>query len=321
MGARKVSKTWWMALLLVVFVAACGRERGTLAPTLTSISPNSGVQGQTVGVTLTGTNFATGATVGVGGALITVTNATVVSSTQITATFAIAANATPGAVSIRVTSSDITTNAVPFSIMSGLAVNSTSPADGAAGVAVNQTLTATFSETLNCATVTASTFTVAGPGGTPVTGVVSCSGTTATFTPAGVLASNTLYTATLTTGITDAEGDPLAGNFVMELYHRAPSCGDFHKPHEWRDRGADQSATHLRNLQSGDQLCNGHPVNLYRDGAGRNSRGRNNRLLGFDRRLYLLKRSCHQHPLYRHDYDRGDEWGRRTTGGQLCVEL
>ena len=222
MGAWKVSKTWWMALLLVVFVAACGRERGTLAPTLTAISPNSGVQGQTVGVTLTGTNFATGATVGVGGALITVTNTTVVSSTRITATFAIAANATLGAVNIRVTSSGITTNAVTFSITSGLAVISTSPADGAVDVTVNQPLTATFSETLNCATVTASTFTVAGPGGTPVTGAVSCSGTIATFTPAGVLSSNTLYTATLTTGITDAEGDPLAGNFVWSFTTAIP---------------------------------------------------------------------------------------------------
>ncbi len=211
-----------MALLLVVFAAGCGRESGTVPPTLSSISPNSGVQGQTVGVTLTGTNFATGATVGVGGALITVTNATVVSSTQITATFAIAANATPGAVSIRVTSSGITTNAVTFSIVSGLAVNSTSPANGAVDVAVNQPLTATFSETLNCATVTASTFTVTGPGGTPVTGAVSCSGTTATFTPAGVLVSNTLYTATLTTGITDAEGDPLASTFVWSFSTAPP---------------------------------------------------------------------------------------------------
>ena len=63
------------------------------APALTSIVPNGGVQGQTAGVTLTGTDFATGATVNVGGALITVTNTTVVSSTQIAATFAIAANA------------------------------------------------------------------------------------------------------------------------------------------------------------------------------------------------------------------------------------
>jgi len=222
MSTRKVSKMWLMALLLVVFVAGCGRERGTLSPTLTSISPNSGVQGQTVGVTLTGTNFATGARVNVGGALITVTNTAVLSGTRITATFAIAANATRGAVNISVTSSGITTNAETFTIVSGLAVNSTSPANGAAGVAVNQTLTATFSETLNCATVTASTFAVTGPGGTPVTGAVSCTGATATFTPAGVLASNTLYTAALTTGIADAEGDPLTSNFVWSFTTAPP---------------------------------------------------------------------------------------------------
>ena len=62
-------------------------------PTLTSISPNSGVQGQGVAVTLTGTNFIAGATIGVSGAGITVSNTTVASATQITATFTIAGNA------------------------------------------------------------------------------------------------------------------------------------------------------------------------------------------------------------------------------------
>ncbi len=90
MGTRKVSKMWFMALLLVVFVAGCGREQGTLPPTLTSISLNTGVQGQTVSVMLTGTNFATGATVNVSGTLVTVSNTTVVSSTEITAMFALA---------------------------------------------------------------------------------------------------------------------------------------------------------------------------------------------------------------------------------------
>ena len=105
MGTRKVSKLWFMALLLVGFVAGCGDERGAISPTLTSISPNAGAQGQTEGVTLTGTNFTTGATINTGGALITVTNTTVTSNTQITATFAIAANAVLGAANISVTSS------------------------------------------------------------------------------------------------------------------------------------------------------------------------------------------------------------------------
>jgi hypothetical protein len=87
---------WFMALLLVVFVAGCGREQGALAPTLSSISPNRGVQGQALGVTLTGTNFATGATVNVSGTLVTVSSTTVVSSTQITATFTIDKTAAVG---------------------------------------------------------------------------------------------------------------------------------------------------------------------------------------------------------------------------------
>jgi len=218
----RVNKMWFMALLLVVFVAGCGREQGILPPTLTSISPNRGARGQTVGVTLTGTSFATGATVNVSGTPVTVSNTAVVSSTQIIATFAIAANATLGDRNVTVTTSGATTNAVTFTIEPALAVISTIPTNGAVGVAVNQPLTATFGETLNCSTVTASTFTVAGPSGTPVTGTISCSGTTATFTPTNILASNTTYTATLTTGITDAEGDPLASNFVWSFATAPP---------------------------------------------------------------------------------------------------
>ena len=116
MGTREVSKTWFMALLLVVFVAGCGREGGIPPPTLSSISPNRGAPGQTVAVTLTGTGFVWDPTVNVSGALITVSDVGVASGTQITATFAIAANAVPGPVNISVTSWGVTTNAVTFTI-------------------------------------------------------------------------------------------------------------------------------------------------------------------------------------------------------------
>jgi len=202
-----------MPLLLVVFVAGCGRERGIIPPTLTAITPNRGYQGQTLAVTLTGTGFSSGATVNVNGAPITVTNTTVASSTQITATFAIPGNATPGGANISVTSAGTTTNAVGFTIAPTLSVTSTVPTNGATGVPVNQQLSATFGEALNCATVSATTFTVAGPGGTAVAGTVGCSGSTATFTPTALLAPAATYTATLTTGITDTEGDPLGSNY------------------------------------------------------------------------------------------------------------
>ena len=58
------------------------------APTLTSVSPNQGIRGTTVAVTLTGTNFIAGATtVTVGGSGVTVTNVTVGSETSLTANF------------------------------------------------------------------------------------------------------------------------------------------------------------------------------------------------------------------------------------------
>ena len=50
------------------------------------------------------------------------------------------------------------------------------------------------------ASITASTFTVASPGGAAVAGAVTYSGTTATFTPVSLSRIRTTYTATITTG-------------------------------------------------------------------------------------------------------------------------
>jgi IPT/TIG domain-containing protein len=87
-------------------------------PTLTSISPTSGVQGNTVSVTLTGTNFVSGATVAVSGSNVTVSNVTVVSATSITANFVIASTAAAGARTVTVTTSGGTSGAQTFTINS-----------------------------------------------------------------------------------------------------------------------------------------------------------------------------------------------------------
>ena len=86
-------------------------------------------------------------------------------------------------------------------------VTSTSPTSGATEVVVTTTITAIFSEAMDESTITTSSFTLDG-----VSGSVSYdSGTyTATFTPSANLANNTTYTATLSTVITDAAGNPLA---------------------------------------------------------------------------------------------------------------
>lgn len=97
-------------------------------------------------------------------------------------------------------------------------VTSTNPANAAIGVPINQAITAVFSEVMDPATITAATFTVTGPGVTPVTGTVTFAivGTTATFAPSTPLAANTTFTATITTGAKDLAfpANALASNFV-----------------------------------------------------------------------------------------------------------
>jgi hypothetical protein len=80
------------------------------APTITSITPNSGSRGTTVNITnLAGTGFRTGATVNLtrsGQTTISGTSVTVVSSTKITCTFTIPTTAATGRWNVVVTNSD-----------------------------------------------------------------------------------------------------------------------------------------------------------------------------------------------------------------------
>jgi hypothetical protein len=106
-----------------------------------------------------------------------------------------------------------------FTTGAGPAVLSTIPANGATGVAVNQVLSATFNKAMNCTTLAtpATSFTVTGPGSTNVAGTISCAGAVATFTPSASLATNTLYTAKISTAATDTTGLPLAVNYVWSF--------------------------------------------------------------------------------------------------------
>ncbi len=90
------------------------------------------------------------------------------------------------------------------------------PAAGATNVAFNAKVTATFSEDMDPATITETTFTLKGPGATVIPGIVTYAvgARTATFTPILPLAANTLFTATVTTGETDLASNSLASNKV-----------------------------------------------------------------------------------------------------------
>ncbi len=86
-------------------------------PTLTSVSPNQGLRGATVAVTLTGTNFVVGATtVAVAGGGVTATNVAVGSSTSLTASFVLDLAAAAGPRTVTVATADGTTGPQTFTI-------------------------------------------------------------------------------------------------------------------------------------------------------------------------------------------------------------
>jgi hypothetical protein len=72
---------------------------------------------------------------------------------------------------------------------------------------------------MNPATINTTTFTLTGTGGASIAGAVTYVASTnvATFTPSGALSPTTLYTATITTGATNASGTGLAANFVWSF--------------------------------------------------------------------------------------------------------
>ncbi len=96
------------------------------------------------------------------------------------------------------------------------AISSTSPTNGATGIAVNAAISVTFREPMTAATITRATFSVK-TGSTDVPGTVDYSGTTATFTPTGNLVYSTTYTATVTTAAKDLAGNALASNYVWNF--------------------------------------------------------------------------------------------------------
>ena len=103
---------------------------------------------------------------------------------------------------------------------------SVTPANGTTGICNNTVVAATFGQAMNPATVNATTFTLTGPGLTPVTGVITANTANQvfSFTPTTALALSTLYTATLTTGVQDPFGNALATKYVWTFTTGATTC-------------------------------------------------------------------------------------------------
>jgi Ice-binding-like/Bacterial Ig-like domain len=99
-------------------------------------------------------------------------------------------------------------------------VNASLLADGITGVAINLKISVDFSTAMDAATVNAATFSLDGPGTTPVSGTVTYAGLTAIFQPAVTLLPSTTFTATLKggpAGVKDLAGNTLAADFVWSF--------------------------------------------------------------------------------------------------------
>jgi methionine-rich copper-binding protein CopC len=101
------------------------------------------------------------------------------------------------------------------------AVISTNPANNANGVPLNQTITITFNEKMNRATITQASFTLQDPGKkksstAEISGALTYDETNATisFVPSTVLASNVTYTGRVASSIKDLMGNALQTEYV-----------------------------------------------------------------------------------------------------------
>ena len=91
-----------------------------------------------------------------------------------------------------------------------------SPATDAVDVAVDSTISVTFSEEINAFTVTTDTFSVTGDDAVDGEIVLAGGNLVATFTPSANLTNGTLYTVYLTSGIKD-DGDNSLTPFIWNF--------------------------------------------------------------------------------------------------------
>ncbi|MDH4161178.1 MAG: Ig-like domain-containing protein [Nitrospirota bacterium] len=227
----------FLALCCLVF-AGCGGGGATTiadttAPTISSTSPASNASGVAVNGAISATFSEAMDASTITSSSFTVKDANnnavsgAVNYAGTSATFTPAADfayATAYTATISTGAKDVAGNALTaaysWSFTTGTApdttaptVSSTSPESNATGVAVNGAVSATFSEAMDPATFTVSSFLLKDGSNNAVSGAVNYAGTTATFTPSVNLAYSAGYTATVTTTVKD-----LAGNAPAAAY-------------------------------------------------------------------------------------------------------
>ncbi len=248
-------QVWYTAFLLLIVGIGCGdpdksgNNQTVTPPTVASVGPIAGSVGTCPNTIVTATfdkpmnpasiTSATFTLTGPGAAPVGgVVSYDVPSNTAILTPSATLALNTPYTATITTGARDMYGNALTANFVWTFTTGSTVcltgpptviavlPPAGANGVCQNTVVLATFGEAMNPATINTTTFTLAGPGTTAVTGLVSydAAGHTATFTPTSSLALNTVYTATVTTGAQDLYGNGLASDFTWTFTTVTVAC-------------------------------------------------------------------------------------------------
>ena len=274
-----------IALLLTAVVAGCGGggdSAGAIAPAIvvpavTSTSPANGATGVATNRKLSAT-FSTAmdpATIIAANVKVTAApGATAVAGTVAYSTASSIVTFTPTAVggfatvttfTATITAAAKSTAGVPlaadyvWSFSTGSTsdttpptVASTNPASASATVSNNQKITATFTEAMDPATISGTTFTLTSPGAVAVAGTVTYSGgdSSAIFTPAANLTGAVTYTATVTNGVRDLAGNAMAANYVWSF--QTSGTTDTTAP----------TITSINPANSSSAVCNNKTVNV-----------------------------------------------------------
>lgn len=138
-------------------------------------------------------------------------------------------------------------------------ITETRPAPRATDVLASTNVTATFSEAMTASTINTGTFKLdRASDGSPATATVAydAASKTATLDPGSDLAANTTYTATVTTGVQDGAGNPLASTVVWSFTTRAAPA---QQPVRINDGGPAQNVGGVEWLGcSSVAACNGY---------------------------------------------------------------
>src|SRR5450759_1970796 len=220
-----------IAMLLIVFMAGCKKDVLTtgVPPKVTSTDPVN----NTTGIAIN-SKISAMFSVGMDPSTITIENFTLrqgstdvpgaVTYAGTKATFTPAANlaiTTTYTATITTGATDISGKSIEKDYICSLTTGAiaditrptvtSDPLNNVTGVALNKAIALTFSKPMDPLTINATTFTLK-QGDMPISGVVTYSGTKATFTPASNLVINKIYTGTITTGAKDLAGNALASN-------------------------------------------------------------------------------------------------------------